>query len=284
MRLVKKVSIMAAMLLTLPLAGMAQSTTGTIYYTQYGASPNVNKATFNYNGSNSFTVSSQTAIANTVGADGIIFAPDGDLLVGGQNNGHVSKVNINTAAITTKNPGVQGAYHLALSPDGTKAYTTNIPGALGFVSLSPIFANGSQITLTGNDTIITSLDLFGSNHVTQLNLDPSLTTYSDLGLAGNDTSNTPFQFDQGAPDGHGHLFVADNGGDLLFVDYSQGPHKVADAGNFVDHQFLAATLDDLAPLDGLGSSQTPEPGTFALFAALGVSGVGTLVRRLRRRK
>lgn len=216
-----------------------------------------------------FSLTGITPITNTVGADGIIFAPDGDLLVGGQSTGHVSKVHIADGSITTANPGVTDAYHVTLSPDGTKAYTTSIPGALGFVNLSP-FSAGSHITLTGDDTTITSiafdpsgnafyttageggtgsvgrttfgvgtanttrvltslpaahgmiydsytntLDLFGSRHVTQLNLDAGLTQFSDLSVAGNDTGGTAFQFDQGASDGKGHIFVADNGGDIL---------------------------------------------------------------------
>ncbi len=335
---------MAALLLSLPMASMADSpTTGTIYYTRYGApagQTNVNQVTFNYDGLTSFTLTNKLGIATTVGADGIIVGPNGDLLVGGQGNGHVSDVRISDGHITTASPGVPNAYHLALSPDLTKAYTTNIPGNLGFVNLTGGISAGSIITLSGSDTAITSiafdlsgngyyttagpggtgsvgritfsgsaatttriltevpaahgmvydsytntLDLFGASHITQLNLDTNLTTYSDLNLTGtHDSSGSNFQFDQGAPDGRGHLYVADNNGDILFVNYQDTLH-VGDVTNYVDHQFLATTLDDIAPLDGLGSAAaTPEPGTFALFGALSLSGLSALVRRLRRRK
>ncbi len=341
----KKISLLAAAaLLTIPLAAMADGPiSGTIYYTRYGApagQANVNKVTVNYDGATTFSLTGQAGITTTNGADGIIFAPDGDLLVGGQGNGHVSKVKISDGSITTATANVSGQYHLALSPDGTKAYATAIPGALGYVNLSPGFSNGGSITLSGSDTSITSLafdpdgnayyttagaggtgsvgritfsgstatttriltgvpaahgmvydsysgklDLFGSHHVTQLNLDSGLTTWSDLNVTGNDSRNHAFQFDQGAPDGKGHLYVADNNGDLLFVDY-QASNKVGDVSNFVAHEFLADTLDDIAPLEGLGSpaAATPEPGTFALFGALSLSGLGALARRLRRRK
>src|SRR6266851_3694100 len=66
----------------------AATISGTFYYTIIG-NP-VKKASYSYDGT-IFSVGGQTVVATTPGADGIIGAPDGDLLVGGE-NGEVYKV------------------------------------------------------------------------------------------------------------------------------------------------------------------------------------------------
>src|SRR5215471_6489027 len=61
--------------------------TGTLYYTNFNGGPNVNKLSYTYNGTtHSLMLGAPTNIASANGADGIIFAPNGDLLVGGQGN------------------------------------------------------------------------------------------------------------------------------------------------------------------------------------------------------
>jgi hypothetical protein len=109
---------------------------------------------FNYTGS-SFAFSNNANITSTPGADGIVFAPDGDLLIGGQGNA-VHKVNRTTGAFQTRTAGGAAAFHMAMDPSGNNAWASGIPGALASVPLNP-FANGIVKTVTGNDTAITSL-------------------------------------------------------------------------------------------------------------------------------
>lgn len=123
------------------------------------------------------------------------------------------------------------------------------------------------------DPFSNSVLLFGSDHITQLSLAGAI--LDDIMIAGQN-------FDQGSVDGLGHVFVASNGGDITFLDYSTAAGGVIDgAGNFIDTQFLAANLDDLAPLIGVGGTNTavPEP----LSVALGVMGLGVLGLATRRR-
>jgi hypothetical protein len=54
-------------------------------------------------------------------------------------------------------------------------------------------------------------------------------------------------WDQTAVDGAGHLFAANNDGDLLFIDYSHSATKsLSDPSNYSKVQFLAVALDDIA--------------------------------------
>ncbi len=265
--------------------------TGDLFYTRFSGGPNVNRVTYTYDSSApSFVLSNNTPIDNTNGADGIVFAPDGDLLVGGQGD-RVHKVETNGSGHVTVNAGGTNSYHLAVDPSGNVVWSAGIPGGLASVPLAP-FANGTAHALSGNDTVITSiafdtagnayytssgpggfgsfgkidlttftttrtmsnvpaahgmafdpvtgdLMLFGDSHISQIALSDLTILKSDRFFAGAD-------FDQGTVDGLGHLFVASNDGDLFFMDYSASG-LVADLGNFTKVQFLAESLDDIAP-------------------------------------
>jgi len=119
-----------------------------------------------------------------------------------------------------------------------------------------------------SNTIIT----FGAGTISQISVSTGQIIHSLTGFAGT--------FDQGAVDGAGHIFAANNDGNLTFIDYSNSPGNLS-AAQFVNTQFLANSLDDVAPLSGLGSSGVPEPSTMAL---LGAGGLSWVVYRLRRRK
>jgi hypothetical protein len=55
-------------------------------------------------------------------------------------------------------------------------------------------------------------------------------------------------------DGHGHLFAANNDGDLLFIDYSASGN-IGNVANYTKQQFLAASLDDI--VNGGGAPPPP---------------------------
>ena len=99
------------------------------------------------------------------------------------------------------------------------------------------------------DPFTNTIILFGDEHITQFDLAGN--QLSDLTITGQ-------QFDQGTVDGKGHAYVASNTGDLTFVDYSASG-LVNDVSNFVSTQFLATSLDDVAPLVGEGSTDREDP-------------------------
>ncbi len=149
-----------ALLFLSPLAS-AQVVAKTITYTRFAGPPdNVRKVEFLYDPSmRSATFGASTTITSTPGADGVLFAPDGDLIIGGQANA-VHKVQP-SGSFTTVTAGGVDAYHVMLDPSGRKVWTAAIPGFIAEVPLNP-FANGTAHTLSGDDTAVTHIAFAGN--------------------------------------------------------------------------------------------------------------------------
>jgi hypothetical protein len=159
-------------------------------------------------------------------------------------------------------PGVGNFGTIDLGTGVTTRLLSNLPAAHG-IQYDPF---------TGN------LILGGSDEIAQIDpLNPTVILSSRL-FPGN-------TFDQGAVDGLGHIFWADNNGRFFFMDYST-TGLVGNANNFVSNNFFKNSLDDIAPLIGEGGTKqlVPEPSTLLLlasgFAALGCGAS----RRLRRKQ
>lgn len=144
----------------------ATNFTGTIYYTDFKGAT-VNKVTYSYNdATQAYSLTNQTNITTLPGADGIIFAPNGNLLVGGQNTGYVYEVNPTNGTYTRASTGTGTAsgtpsYHLSLAPSLTSVYTSNFGGNLVNIPLSNFGSSSPSGTtsqaITGGDTGITTL-------------------------------------------------------------------------------------------------------------------------------
>ena len=109
------------------------------------------------------------------------------------------------------------------------------------------------------DPFTDSLILSGQKHVTQIDR-KTLTVTSDLDLSSLPALNTGGAadfLDQGASDGLGHLFVAANNGNLVFVDMSQS-RMVSHPANVVRSARVDVNIDDVAPLSWLGSPKGPK--------------------------
>lgn len=129
-----------------------------VFYTRWRggstANTNVKKVRVAYEDGTGLTLGTKTNLALTGGADGIVFAPDGDLIVGGQSS-NIYKVDPDTGTFLTRNAGAR-SLHVMLDPTGTKVWTAGIPGTPAEVPLNP-FSNGTARPLTGSDTAITSI-------------------------------------------------------------------------------------------------------------------------------
>lgn len=98
----------------------ADTASGTLFFTTFAGGENVHSVTYNFDGT-TFTLGSVNNIAATFGADGLLVAPDGNLIVAGQNSGQLHEITTGGAAVKTVNAG-DGSFHLALS--------SNLPNAL----------------------------------------------------------------------------------------------------------------------------------------------------------
>lgn len=139
---------------------------GVLFYTNFTGGQNVNKVSYSYDQTTmTLTMGAATNIASTPGADGIIFDPAGNLLIGGQGAGQVYEVNPNNGTFTGVVPGTTGQdqanFHLALDPSGTKFYTSDFGGPLDTVGL-PFGTQGTTTHITGGDSGITQV-AFASN-------------------------------------------------------------------------------------------------------------------------
>ncbi|HWB12842.1 MAG TPA: DUF4214 domain-containing protein [Pirellulales bacterium] len=157
--------------------------------------------------------------------------------------------------------------HLAFDNSGQAFYVSSGPGgygSFGLIDLTTFTTRRIYSDLPAAhgityDPFTGDLFLVGAASVAQI--DPNtLKIVSELDFPGSG-----FEFDQGAEDGKGHLYAADNGGHLLVVDYS-GTGLIGDPRNFVATPFLATDLDDVAPLSGLGGAGIPVTVTHQLPA------------------
>jgi hypothetical protein len=169
---------------------------------------------------------------------------------------------------------------LAFTPGGTVFYTASGGGGggdfgtvdLGTGVTTAILHNLPAAHGMVYDPFTGDLILGGSDEFAQIDpLNPSVVMSSEL-FPGN-------TFDQGAVDGLGHIFWADNGGNFFFEDYST-TNLVGAATNFVSDNFFQASLDDVAPLIGAGGTNTdvPEPASLAMLS-MGLLGLRVLRRR-----
>jgi len=228
---------------------------GEFYYTIFNGQPNVKKRTFTYDGGSSLIISAPTVIATTEGADGIVFATDGDLLVGGQGD-RIHKVNPGTGTVQTRTAGgvAGGSFHVALDPSGTKAWTTGIPGEIAEVPVSPTFSNGISHNVTGDDGVITSIafdnsgqayytasDAAGFGTVGKINMTTFVTTRF-LGTAPNPI-----------PAAHGMTFDAFTGDLMIFGDGHVSQIDLAGGGmTIVSDRAFAGMIFDQGAVDGKG--------------------------------
>ncbi len=157
--------VRAALLLGLAAAAVnagATAYTGSLYYTTFNGGQNVWRVTFNYDTTtHAFSLTNNTNIASTNGADGIIFGANGNLLIGGQGSGNVYEINPTTGALINTQHTPTDSYHLTLDPSGNKVYTSTFGGPLNTVNV-PIGSGNTTTPISGGDGGITQV-AFGLN-------------------------------------------------------------------------------------------------------------------------
>jgi hypothetical protein len=243
---------------------MATVWSGTLYYTYYGQAPNVASVTYGYNDvTHSFTVSSPSYITTTPGADGIIFAPNGNLLIGGQGSGAVYEVNPTTGAIVhSAPPGSPGAnqasYHLTMDPSGTKFYTSDFGGPLDTVPFP--LAGGSTTAITGSEGGVTQI-AFGHGVVFYVNGSPN--GFGNLGTIDLTTGATSRIYSSVMP---AHGLIYDPYADLMtmFGDGYVGTMSAVDGSGLLTGGPFTCDFDQGA-VDGHGHALVAGCGAITLI-------------------
>lgn len=161
-------------------AAHATAFSGTLYYTVYSGGQNVWDIQYSYDdATHAFALGSPNNIASLAGADGIVFAPNGNLLVGGQNTGNVYELNPTTGVVLNSQATGTSSYHLTLDPSGAKVYTSDFGGRLNTVSL-PIGSGSTPTYISGGDFGLTQIAFGNSGAVFYVNGTPN--GYGNLGL------------------------------------------------------------------------------------------------------
>src|SRR5439155_9651639 len=100
---------------------------GTLYYTKNNGTPRVKKVEYHYDGA-AFSLGTPVAIpvcsgcSLPPGADGIIFAPDGDLLIGGQSQVVYKVSPTGGHPYQRALSGGVAVFHVMLDPSGKKLW------------------------------------------------------------------------------------------------------------------------------------------------------------------
>jgi hypothetical protein len=202
--------------------------TGTLYYTTYSGGQNVWDINYSYNDvSHTFGLGSANNIASTNGADGIIFAPNGNLLVGGQGSGNVYEVNsTNGTVVNTQFTGTPN-YHLTLDPSGKKVYGSNFGGPLNTLSL-PVGTGSTTNTVSGGDTGVTQVAFGIGGAVFYVNGNPN--GFGNLGMIDLNTDLTT-QLHSGVQPAHGLIYDPFTGLITMFGAGETGTMSAVDGSN-----------------------------------------------------
>lgn len=186
------------------LAATAHATvfSGTIFYTYFTGGANDWKVGFSYDDvTHIATIGTATNVATTNGADGIIFAPNGDLLIGGQGSGNVYEVTQAGTLVGTQFTGTAN-FHLALDPAGNRVYTSNFGGPLNTLSL-PIGTGSTTTAVTGGDNGITQVAFGDAGTVFYVDGNPN--GFGNLGTI-NLSTGTTVRLHTGIQPAHGLIF------------------------------------------------------------------------------
>jgi hypothetical protein len=128
-----KVVSLAILTLALTLAAsIGAQTSGDLFYTRYQISAQdpfkVKKVAFSYDGA-TLQLGARIGIAQSLGADGLVFSTRRTLLVAGQSNQTVCEIDATTGAVLGCSPPTSTAvFHITMDPDSARIWTSAQPG------------------------------------------------------------------------------------------------------------------------------------------------------------
>jgi streptogramin lyase len=241
--------------------------TGTLYYTLFSGGPNVDKVTFTYN-STTHTVSYTNfqAVTNEVGADGIMFAPNGNLIVTSNATNNVYRIDASTGAtLQTVSTGTNGFpdYHMALDPSGNEFYSSNRynrgTGPLDTFKINSngTFNNATTTPITGGDSNVTQLAFAPNGKILYTDGTPNSNGSIGLFTFGSPDTTTQLKPAGQVPAAHGVVYdpftgkwTMFGGGAVATMDPNAGSNA-AIAASLEQRNGINADFDQ-GSVDGLG--------------------------------
>ncbi len=240
-------------------SAFADPTTGTVYYTRYQSFQRVNKVDYNYDGT-TFSIANNTFLSTLPGADGIIFAPDGDLLVGGQGNA-VHKVEVDGSSFESRTAGGTSSFHLSPDPSGKNIWSGGIPGQLAEIPLTP-FSNGIAYTMRGDDTAVDSIIFRGNDAFYTSNLGGGSFGSITLDRVNHIATTTRLLLNVAA---HGGAYDVFTDSIMLFGGGHITQLKGSAPSTILSDFFLSGASFDQGAVDGKGHALVANPGQGSLF-------------------
>lgn len=241
---------MAAMAVLLAGPAKADTFAGTVYYTYYTGGANVWKVNFSYNDATATaSLNSPVHVATTNGADGIIFAPNGNLLIGGQGSGNVYEVNPITGSLINTQATNTASYHLTLDPNLGTVYTSSFGGPLQVLNL-PVGSGYSTRSITGNESGVTQVAFGTGGSVFYVNGNPN--GFGNIGTVNLATGVTTRLY-SGVQAAHGVIYDPFTGKMTFFGAGKTATMNAADGSGLVSSDLEYGVGDfDQGAVDGMG--------------------------------
>ena len=229
-----------------PAQAVHAPTSGDLYFTTYQPAT-VQRASYSYLHGD-LRITAPQVVARLGGADGAVFSPDGQLLVGGTDSGVVEAVDVSTGAVQRISIGAPAAFMLATDSAGRTLYTSGLPGQLAEVPLAPL-GPGRAVPITGDDLQITGV-AFAPNG-TVLYTDSGPDGLGDIGILDLAHGRTHRLFTKVAA-AHGIMydpftnsFLTDGGDEVLQL-------PAGNPGKVVSELTVPGTRLDQGTVDGHG--------------------------------
>jgi len=154
-------------------SSISTPTSGVLYYTLITGHPDVMQVSYSYDAMGHFVLGTPTGVADaSPSADGLIFAPNGDLLVGGQHSDQVYQYTTGGAYVaspSTDATSPEASFHLFYDSTRNAVFTSDTYDGFGTGALSVlpfdgagILQTGTKYSVGGDDHGVTSLVDAGS--------------------------------------------------------------------------------------------------------------------------
>ena len=256
-------TLVGSMLLLLAGQVSAAVFTGTVYYTYFTGGQNVWSVGYSYDeATQTFNLNTPQNIASTNGADGIIFAPNGNLLIGGQGSGNVYEVNRATGAVVNTQFTGTPSFHLTLDPSGNTVYTSDFGGRLNKVAI-PIGSGNTPTNISGDETGITQV-AFGTGS-TVFYVQGSPNGFGNLGTIDLATGVTDRLY-TGVQPAHGLVFDPFTDLITMFGAGRTGTMDATDGSNLLTSGSVFGVGDfDQGAVDGFGHALVAGSGALTFI-------------------